>query len=449
MAMHIKGIGRIKLEHEAIYKIIEDGDRIIVNTIEKVASKVQKLSKASETEEAGFQDIIILDDLFPHPVSAFRFQEYNSYLEHFEKIKIYSTGSALEYINEEKPLETVINDYEEKFPQFKGKVERYTPKTILHPKTILCSERVPQSKVAYTMFLNNIYSCMDTIERCKVPFVFTLYPGGGFYLNDKISDKKLKKVFSSPYFRKVIVNQKITYDYLVDNDLCEAEQIQNIFGVVTPLKMLEKEYNDKKYFGRDKSVLDICFVSHKYTKRGVDKGYDVFIEVAHELAAKYHDIHFHVVGGFDEDEIDVTKIGDRIHFYGPQLSDWFHEFYRDKDIILSPNIPFKLRDGAFDGFPTGCCTDAGLHKVSIFCTDELHESTGKYEDEEEMVIIPHNTQEIMKIIENYYHKPGKLQEIAEAGCLKIKDLYSYENQIAPRIKILEDVIKDQKEVIKA
>ena len=442
--MYVKEIGRIKLAHEAIYKAIEDGDRIIINTIEKVASRVRKLSENNEHDENTLQDIIIFDDLFPHPVSAFRFQEYSSYLEHFERIKIYSTGSALEYIKEEKPLETVIKDYEEEFPQFKGKVESYVPKTILHPKTILGPERISQSKAAYTLFLNNIYAYIDIIERYKIPFVFTLYPGGGFYLNDKISDNKLKKVLSSPYFRKVIVNQQVTYDYLVDNDLCEAEQIQNIFGVVTPLKMLEKEYHDKKYFGRDKPVLDICFVSHKYTKRGVDKGYDVFIEVAHELAAKYPNINFHVVGGFDEEEIDVTQIRDRIHFYGPQLSDWFHEFYQDKDIILSPNIPFKLMDGAFDGFPTGCCTDAGLHKVSIFCTDEMHEHPGKYEDGKEMVIIPHDAQEIVKIIENYYQHPGKLQEIGEAGRLRIKEIYSYENQIAPRIKILEDVINDQK-----
>ena len=437
--MQIEGIGIIELAHEAVYKVLKEGNRIIVNATERVALQVQKLSK-NGAEENVQQDIVIFDDLFPHPVSAFRFQEYNAYLEHFKKIKIYSTGSSLKQVKAGKTIETAIKGYEKEFPQFKGKVEKYSPKTILHPKTLLHSERIPQSMVIYTMFLNNIYFYLDTIERYKTPFVFTLYPGGGFYLNDKISDEKLKKVLSSPYFRKVIVNQKVTYDYLVDNDLCEAEQIQNIFGVVTPLKMLEREYNDKKYFGRDKSVLDICFVSHKYTKRGVDKGYDVFVEVANELAAKHDNINFHVVGGFDEGEIDVNKIKDRIHFYGPQLSDWFHEFYKDKDIILSPNIPFKLMDGAFDGFPTGCCTDAGLHKVSIFCTDELHENTEKYEDEKEIVIIPHDAQEIVKMIENYYHHPEKLQEIGEAGCLRIKEIYNYENQIAPRIKILEDVI---------
>lgn len=391
----------------------------------------EMLSADSRPRKSGFQDIIIFDDVFPHPLSAFRFQEYNSYLEHFNKMKIYSTGTALSSLKEKRSLGAVIEDYEEEFPQFEGKVEKYSSEIIL------------QSKVIYTIFLNNIYSYIDTIEKYKIPFMFTLYPGGGFYLNDEISDKKLKKVFSSPYFRKVIVTQKVTYDYLIDNNFCKANQIEHIFGGVAPLNLLEKEYGNKKYFSRDKSVLDICFVAQKYSEKGVDKGYDVFIDVAHELAKKYNNIRFHVVGGFDENVIDITQIKDRIHFYGLQLSDWFDEFYRDKDIILSPNIPFELMDGAFDGFPTGCCTDAGLHNVSIFCTDELKLNTKKYKDEEEIVIIPHDAQKIIEIIEKYYHNPEKLQEIAEAGCLKIKELYNYENQILPRIKILEEIMKDQ------
>ena len=192
--MQIEGIGIIELAHEAVYKVLKEGNRIIVNATERVALQVQKLSK-NGAEENVQQDIVIFDDLFPHPVSAFRFQEYNAYLEHFKKIKIYSTGSSLKQVKAGKTIETAIKGYEKEFPQFKGKVEKYSPKTILHPKTLLHSERIPQSMVIYTIFLNNIYFYLDTIERYKTPFVFTLYPGGGFYLNDKISDEKLKKSF--------------------------------------------------------------------------------------------------------------------------------------------------------------------------------------------------------------------------------------------------------------
>ena len=375
-----------------------------------------------------FQDIIILDDIFPHPLSAFRLQEYNSYLEYFDKVKIYSNARGFPVIQEKQSLKTIIENYERENPQFKFKVEEFRIERILHSNTI------------YTIFLNNAYYYIDIIEKYRIPFVFTLYPGGGFLLKNKLSDKKLKRVFSSPYFRKVIVTQRITYDYLVNNNFCKPEQIEEIFGVVTPLDFLDQSYDNKIYFGRDKSDLDICFVAYRYTEKGVDKGYDIFIEVAHELAKKYDNIHFHVVGSFDETILDVTQIKDKISFYGTKMSEWFDEFYRDKDIILSPNIHFKLFDGSFDGFPTGCCTDAGLHKVAIFCTDELNMNR-QYKDKEEIVIIPHDAQKIVKLIEKYYRDPEKLEKIADAGYLKSKKLYNYENQIAPRIKILEELIK--------
>ncbi len=381
-----------------------------------------------DDHQYDFQDIIILDDVFPHPLSAFRLQEYNSYLEYFDKIKIYCNPLSFPALKEDKSIKDIIKEYEKAYPQFKGKVEKFDFRRILNGKLI------------YTIFLNNAFFYIDTIEKYKIPFVFTLYPGGGFELNNELSDNKLKQIFASPYFKKVIVTQKITYNYLVDNNFCKPSEIEEIYGIVTPLDLLEREYNDKMHFGRDKSSLDICFVAHRYTEKGVDKGYDVFIEVAHELTRKYPNINFHVVGSFDEDIIDITQIKDKINFYGTQLSQWFDEFYKDKDLILSPNIPFEMFKGQFDGFPTGCCTDAGLHKVAIFCTDEL-DMNGQFENGKEIVIIPHDSGKIVEIIEKYYHNPEKLQEIAETGYLKIKEIYNYENQMVSRIKILEELIK--------
>jgi predicted SAM-dependent methyltransferase/glycosyltransferase involved in cell wall biosynthesis len=395
--------------------------------------KIYKKRLDEQIKKSGIKDLIILDDAFPHPLSAFRLQEYNSYIDYFEDVKVFCKSEiAFPCLNETRPLKTIIENYEKEYPQFKDKVENFD------------SEMILEAKAIYTIFLANIYYFIDIIEKYKIPFAFTLYPGGGFELNDHSSDKKLKRVFSSPYFRKVIVTQKITKDYLIDNKFCKPDKIEEIFGVVTPLILLEKEYEIKNHFGKDKSNLDICFVAYKYTENGIDKGYDVFIEVAHELAEKYDNIHFHVVGGFDEDVIDITKIKDRISFYGPRFSNWFDEFYEDKDIILSPNMPYKMFDGHFDGFPTGCCTEAGLHKVAIFCTDELNMNTSKFKEGKEMVIIPHNSQKIVEIIEEYYHNPEKLQEIAEEGYLKIKEIYNYENQINPRINVLEGIIKNEK-----
>lgn len=390
--------------------------------------RVSELKNNLKSNISGFQDLIILDDVFPHPLSAFRLQEYNSYLEHFKNVKIYCNPISFPALKEEKSLETIIKDYERKYPQFRGKVERFDSKLILN------------SKLIYTIFMANAYNFINTIDKYKIPFAFTLYPGGGFELNNEVSDEKLRRIFSSPNFRKVIVTQRIVKDYLLDNKFCQKRDIINIFGVVTPLHLLNKEYSNKKYYGIDKPSLDICFVAHRYTEKGVDKGYDVFIEVAHELSKKHDNIHFHVVGSFDATVLDITQIQDKITFYGPKFSEWFEKFYEDKDIIISPNIPFKIYDGSFDGFPTGCCTDAGLHKVAIFCTDELKLNTKFNTDE--IVIIPHDTERIIEIIEYYYQNPKKLRQLAINGYLKIKELYNYENQIKPRIKLIQELIRE-------
>jgi len=373
-------------------------------------------------------DLAIIDDIAPHPFSAFRVQEFDIYLREFENIKIYCSGNGIHFWGE-KRLDKLIVDFKRKNPQFADKLEEFKAYTLTHAKLI------------YFVFLGNAFEHIDMVEDFELPFVFTLYPGGLFNLNNHKSDQALKRVTKSPCFCKVIVTQKITYDYLIEKKFCTPDQIEFIFGVVTPLEQIEKEYIGKKHFGVDKDILDICFVAHKYTETGIDKGYDVFVAVANVLSQKYQNVRFHVVGGFDENVLDVSDLQGRIKFYGNQEMEWFDEFYRDKDIILSPNIPFKIFEGSFDGFPTGSCTDAGLRETAIFCTDELKLNDGFFIDGEEIVIIPHDIKTIIEIIEFYYREPEKLKNIAKNGRKKIKELYGYESQILPRINLLKEQIQ--------
>ena len=44
----------------------------------------------------------------------------------------------------------------------------------------------------------------------------------------------------------------------------------------------------------------------------------------------------------------------------------------------------------------------------------------KYKDKKEIVIIPHDTQKIVEIIEYYYHNPKQLQKISKSGYLKME-----------------------------
>lgn len=372
-------------------------------------------------------DLVIIDNIFPHPLSPFIYQEYTSYLAYFSNIKILATGRAAHLLGKNK-LDVLLSDFKKQHPNFSQNVSAF-----FSLNNISC-------KLVYFVFLGSAFSMLNLVEKKKIPFVFTLYPGGLFGLDNEDSDKKLERVLKSPCFRRVIVTQKVTYEYLINKKYCAPEQIEFIFGVVTPLNKVEKSFLQKKHFGLDKNILDICFVAHKYTPNGHDKGYDLFVAVAHELAKKYSNIIFHIVGGFNEFDIDVSEIREKIHFYGQQTPEWFNDFYQDKDIILSANVPGMIFKGSFDGFPTASCTEAGLCKTAIFCTDPLQLNDGYFKDREDIVIIKHNVVEAIATIEYYYNNPTELKSIAEKGCETIKKLYGFKSQMTPRINLLEEEI---------
>ena len=393
------------------------------STVQTRDARIAVLNSLVQVKEV---DLLILDTLFPHPLSRFRLEEFCIYLEHFKNSMVLSTGEHLPVTKDSRNLDTIIHEFESLHPEFIGRTRATTHDIDGY-----------SARLAYLIFLNNVNYFLESLEKKRVPFIFTLYPGGGFEINQKSSDSMLRRIFSSVQFRKVIVTQQITYDYLVKNNFCAEDRIVYIFGGVTPLDTLNKSKNyQEKFFGFDKNSLDICFVAVKYMPMGRDKGYDVFIEAAKKLAQLHSNINFHVVGNFSEADIPINGLEGRLTFYGFQKLDWYDKFSIDKDIILSPNIPFVLSKGAFDGFPTGSCVEAGLRKVAVFCTDEL-KLNNYFIDNEEIVIIPHDADRIVRIIEAFYKNPDKLRSIAEKGATKMREFYSYERQMLPRIKLLE------------
>lgn len=394
----------------------------------------KKLSKKIEKEDFS---LIILDDAFPSIYSPFRYEEYTEYFKNFKSVYAFTTGSSLKALNEKNGVQQVIEKFEAEFPEYKGRIFKLNYENKKKLENI-------NNKIAIITFLQNLqnllYDNIELLEHYEIPFIFTLYPGGGFILNNEESDKILKRACSSKYFRKVIVTQKNTYDYLLENKFCKKEQIEFIYGIVTPEKILNNEIENKQYYKKGKETLDLCFVAHKYSERGIDKGYDLFIETAKELAKKHNNIKFHVIGGFDEKDIDVSDIEENIKFYGIRSSEWLREFYQKMDLILSPNRPFKLSKGSFDGFPTGSCTEAMINGVVTLCTDELNLNV-KFEDKKDLIIIKPEVSNIVEEVENLYQNPEKIIEIAQHGRNKTKNIYSRENQVVPRIELIKKVAK--------
>jgi glycosyltransferase involved in cell wall biosynthesis len=378
------------------------------------------------------QRLVILDDIFPHLLSAFRVAEYNAYLERFPNAVVYSTAATFPMISETRSLLEVIHEYEQHYPNLK---ERVLPMEV---GTKLTADLI------YMIFINNAFTFIDAIEQSQIPFIFTLYPGGGLQLDDEICDAKLNRVCSSPYLRKVITTQKVTHQYLLDKQFCCADQVELIYGGVLPTERLMQNMPKRKRYLREKQTFDICFVAYKYIERGIDKGYDLFLEVAHRLVQQGShngsDIRFHIVGNFDESDIDVSQIRNKICFYGAQHTDFFPNFYAEMDLILSPNVPFVFRAGGFDGFPTGSCAEAGLSGVAVFCTDLLNQNPG-FKDRQEIVIIPRDVQEITQIICYYYRNSEQLYKLAQKGQQVFQRAFHPRSQIAPRLKLLSESLQ--------
>jgi glycosyltransferase involved in cell wall biosynthesis len=363
----------------------------------------------------------VLDTAFPDLLSAFRIAEFNQYLEQIPDTEVHSLGKLL---FDKRSFRQKLDEYERAFPMHKGRVRMFNPYRRL------------VAKLAYTVFINNAFRFLDVLERDKVPFIFTLYPGGGFRLDNQDSDAKLKRVFSSSSFRHVIVTQKVTRDYLISRGLCPAERIQFIWGGVLPPRTSADVIGTKIMFGRDKDTLDVCFVAWKYMPGGLDKGYDVFVEVAKKVSKDHNDICFHVVGPYDKSDWDVT--GANIRFHGPKKTPELEKFFKEMDIIVSPNAPFILAPGAFDGFPTGACVEAGLSGVIVVCTDPFGEN--EFFTDQEIIIVSRDSEEIRERIIEFYQNPARLYEFSKRGTEAFQRIFGLERQMTPRLALLQKYI---------
>lgn len=388
--------------------------------------------------------IVIIDDLFPHPacLDSWRGSEFNAYLKHFPQLCIYTTLLSRRLVDSTS-IESIMEQYAASAPPKWNRRVRHINSNSFDDFMDLVDfedKLIHSPDFFYFLFLNNVYSSLGLIDRYRKPFLFTLYPGGGFGLENEESDKKLQAVVTNTNFRGVLVTSNVTYRYLIDNGFCKESQVFALWGGIISDEFLKTEQYYKNRYGFGKETFDICFVANRYSKIGQDKGYDVFIKVAKLLFQKSSLFKFHVAGSFDTSVLDVSDLGDNITFYGIQDALFFDSFYHDKDLFISPNQPNILGKGSFDGFPTGCAVDALVHKTAVFCTDltKPPQNMGQYIPGKEIEIISIDCSEILNKVMYYFERPLDLAELGDNGAKKARELYNAEKQILPRIQWLEN-----------
>ncbi|KQR95491.1 hypothetical protein ASG01_06505 [Chryseobacterium sp. Leaf180] len=371
-------------------------------------------------------DLIIYDSIFPNPISGFRFAEFNSLLATFDKVKI--IVNPIDYQSLNQKADDHKNDL--------NLLKKTNPKS--YTKTFVGSVKdIKNTKLFYCVFLNNIYESLPQLEKNKIGFVFTLYPGGGFDTKDEVALKKLEQVLSSKYFKGVIVTQQFTHDFITESFGCPENKILNIFGCIVPQNSINITRTRRFQNGMK---VQVCFCAAKYTEIGADKGYDIFIETAKILISKGYNIHFNIIGGYGSKVISIDGLEKFFTFYGYKKYEDLQAIFLDQDIIVSPNRPFVLNVGSFDGFPLGAVVEAVLNGAVPIVTDELKQNTVFSSDE--IMIVKPNAEETAEKIEKLIAAPELLNSISKKAQKKFREIYSESYQLDKRIDYIKKYVYD-------
>lgn len=379
------------------------------------------------------EELAIIDSRFPRPIPfGFRNTEINCLFKLLPNLNSYTMYPMK--AGEKAWFDHGYGIEEDVFKEDKKGYLKYYPENKDRVK-YLYPQKKYKIKLAYSYFLAETHTLLPFYNKNKINFIFVLYPGGAFGLDNDGSDRMLREIFESKYFKKVIVTKNVTYNYLLKKKLCPKNKIQPLRGFV---QYTEDQILPKKIYKKDKKTFDICFIAAKYSEGGVDKGYGLFIESAKKLCKLYKDIYFHVIGGFDENDIDVSDIKDRVVFYGFRRPDFLREFYAGMDILLSPNRAGQLYPGNFDGFPLGA--DAAYMGVALFVTDELGQN--EYFKDDEIVIINHDVNSIVKKIKFYYKNINKLYSLSEKGQRVMIKTFNNDEQCDKRAQLFRKTLRE-------
>lgn len=374
------------------------------------------------------QDIIIFDDILPSNLSPWRNYEYENLCKEFPNTYIYTDltsykGYTLNYSFDENN-EHLVSHY----PFLKNKIKKLKKTSNF------------RAKLGYTLFYNNVIRNIKYFERYSIPFVFTLYPGGGFELNNKEVNDNLKKIFDSDLFRGVIVNQYVIKEYLIANNLVEESKIKLIFGVSLNISNIGKETIHKNY-----DSIKILFFANKYSEKGKDKGFDKFQEIAKSLLNQNKNIEFIVIGNFNIKDLDFPELNDFFTFKGVLIESEYNKILEITHFIISPNAPFILNQGAFDGFPLSTCIAASNFDNVLIMSDYFSESQKiNLIDGIDYIKFDSNIDEVANIILGLISDKSEMNKIATNGKQKIKALYSFESQIKPRIEFFNKILYDKR-----
>ena len=371
-------------------------------------------------------DILIIDDFLPATLSPWRTFEFSELIKRYPNSYVLSDLRNFRKYSQDKTFEQAVGHLSLDYPELASAIR---------PLKMFSNIN---ARLAYVVFFGNCRMYFPFFERHKIPFAFTLYPGGGFLLNNTAIDAEIKKVCHSKYFKGVIVNQELTKEYLLEKKLCLRNKIHVIPGV--PINI--KGYDTDKMISPIGKVKEIVFVAHKYSAYGYDKGFDLFQLIAKYLLNMGHLLRFHVVGSFNQEDLMFRSLNSYFVFHGLINESDFARVFENTQIVISPNRPFVLQEGAFDGFPLGSSISAGFHGNIMCLTDYFEEGKKSgWIDMENYMKITIDPYESAKKISELIQNPLLLKKLQRNSLVKLYENYSYKKQIQSRLEFFDSIVK--------
>ena len=365
--------------------------------------------------------VVVLDDFFPDLSTGFRLAEFGWMLRRGVIDDVYTTA---------RPYDDLIGSYSALEPHLASRVHPYDP-SILHDVDL-----------ASIVFLNNGAHFIGDLQKYSVPFVLTLYPGGGLDLGNDEAHAKLEAVVKSPLLRRVITTQPRTTEY-----------VRSAFGTHIPLTEIPGVVVDSRYFVPGPGLrsnyyptgspdLTLGFVAHRYSERGLDKGFPAFVEAAQILADRGYPVRAVVVGGFDESHFGPEVPADlqaRFDFHGVLAAEALREVLLTLDVVVSPNRPGVLTPMAFDGFPTGSAVEASLCGAAMVVSDELGQNR-LYRPGFDIEIVSPSPLSVADTVEQILRSERGIAGIAKAGLRQSRISYGIEAQLKTRRQVIEEAL---------
>jgi glycosyltransferase involved in cell wall biosynthesis len=372
------------------------------------------------------KQLAIFDKFYPDLSYTWRTAEFNYLLSYFKKSVLFSESinykghtTKTQFIERKKKLLKIYPDLRA------DKRIKYLNKPVFTYNF--------KYELVYFLFLEDAIRFFPYLNRLKTPFAFTLYPGGGFLIDNKTVDDKIKLICNSQLCRGVFVNGRFAKSYLIEKlKICESK-----ITLVPGVPLYQNEDECLTVSKTENFVIGFC--ARKYHDRGLDKGFDVFARTALKLH-QCSNLKFICIGDFSKEDLtEVEKQKTNIEFTGLLSGKQFKEKLSELDVIVSP-VKNKLNGGDFDGFPTSAVVEASIQGVTMLCSDPLNDSL--YKNGEEIFILNSKAEDYIKTIEYLMNNREYCRKIGLRGKARTLELYDDSFTLAPKLNKINTWLND-------